>query len=344
MGDIPFGVSRYSADVWADQPLFDLDWSGGAPPESHFKGDPFTEKWGQNWGIPLYNWTAHEQGDYAWWRQRVVCTCEVFHSFRIDHVLGFFRVYSFPWIPERNAEFVELDETQTKSRCGGRLPGFVPRADEPEEFAILNEQEGEKLLRIILEAAGDSIVVAEDLGMVPDYVRPLLQRLGIPGFTIPSFERDEKDRSYSPARKFPAINLVTYATHDHSPLAQFYDDLVEHWTGPNGHEGWLEVCRLMEFLGKHGEDAPRTFTRELHLRLIEKLLLTPCWLAVFMITDLLGTHQRFNSPGSIGLTNWSERLEQSLDRYSASPQFGALIQRTAELIRLTQRSPRRSGS
>jgi 4-alpha-glucanotransferase len=53
MGDIPFGVSRYSADVWANRELFDLTWSGGAPPEPAFKPDPFTAKWGQNWGIQI---------------------------------------------------------------------------------------------------------------------------------------------------------------------------------------------------------------------------------------------------------------------------------------------------
>ena len=56
MGDIPFGVSYYSADVFAGPARFHLDWSGGAPPEPYFKDDAFTQKWGQNWGIPLYDW------------------------------------------------------------------------------------------------------------------------------------------------------------------------------------------------------------------------------------------------------------------------------------------------
>ena len=56
MGDIPFGISYYSADVFAQPDRFALDWSGGAPPEPYFKDDAFTQKWGQNWGIPLYRW------------------------------------------------------------------------------------------------------------------------------------------------------------------------------------------------------------------------------------------------------------------------------------------------
>ncbi|HEY9786253.1 MAG TPA: 4-alpha-glucanotransferase, partial [Candidatus Obscuribacterales bacterium] len=92
MGDIPFGVSRYSADVWAHKDLFDLDWSGGAPPERFFQSDLFTQKWGQNWGVPTYKWEAHEAQNYQWWRQRIGHCTRIFHYFRIDHVLGFFRV------------------------------------------------------------------------------------------------------------------------------------------------------------------------------------------------------------------------------------------------------------
>jgi 4-alpha-glucanotransferase len=93
MGDIPFGVGRYSADVWANRSIFDLDWSGGAPPEKTFKVDPFTEKWGQNWGIPNYRWDELRRRDFDWWRTRVGNIQKVFHFYRIDHVLGFFRIY-----------------------------------------------------------------------------------------------------------------------------------------------------------------------------------------------------------------------------------------------------------
>ena len=71
MGDIPFGVNYSSADVWASPHLFDLRWSGGAPPEPAFDGDPFVRRWGQNWGVPLYSWPAHRADGFAWWRQRV---------------------------------------------------------------------------------------------------------------------------------------------------------------------------------------------------------------------------------------------------------------------------------
>ena len=100
MGDIPFGVNLYSADVYSRRDEFALDWSGGAPPEPYFKDDEFTQKWGQNWGIPLYRWDVMRTRNLDWWRQRVRGVRKIFHVFRIDHVLGFYRIYAFPWRPD----------------------------------------------------------------------------------------------------------------------------------------------------------------------------------------------------------------------------------------------------
>jgi 4-alpha-glucanotransferase len=340
MGDIPFGVSRFSADVWHERELFDLEWSGGAPPEPFFQADEFTRKWGQNWGIPLYDWPAHEKSNYAWWRQRVRCLTDVFHYFRIDHVLGFFRVYSFPWIPERNAEFVSLTEEEASALTKGRLPQFLPREDEPEENADLNEADGEALLQMIVEASGINGVVAEDLGMVPDYVRPLLHELGIPGFAIPIFERNEEDRSFKKKDELHPCSLVTYGTHDHWPLAMFYDDLVERWHGPNGHEAWLDVQRLMRFLELDDNDPPIEFTTELHAAFMKTLLETPCWLAVNMISDLFGTREQFNAPGVSSGLNWSRRLEMTLTEFEKDERYSGKIRMLSNLIEETGRVAR----
>ncbi len=337
MGDIPFGVSRFSADVWHERELFDLEWSGGAPPEPFFQADEFTRKWGQNWGIPLYKWAAHKESNYRWWRQRVRCLTDVFHYFRIDHVLGFFRMYSFPWIPERNAEFVNLAEEEAAVLTKGRLPQFLPRADEPEENADLNEDDGEALLLMIMEASGKNGVVAEDLGMVPDYVRPLLHELGIPGFAIPIFERHEEDRSFKSKDELHPISLVTYGTHDHWPLAMFYDDLVARWHGPDGHEAWLDVQRLMRFLELEEEDPPIEFTDELHAAFMRTLLETHCWLAVNMISDLLGTREQFNAPGVSSGLNWSRRLEMTLPEFEKDARYSGKISMLSDLIKETGR-------
>ena len=339
MGDIPFGVSRYSADVWANQELFDLDWAGGAPPETWFKDDLFTAKWGQNWGLPLYHWDKHKQQKFAWWRQRAQKVTEIFHYFRIDHVLGFFRIYSFPWQPEQNGEFLELTAAEAKKKTGGRLPQFLPRSDEEEDDAEANAADGAALLEMILDASGDAGVVAEDLGsMVPPYVRPLLQKLGIPGFTIPYWERTE-DQELKLKETLPELSLATYATHDHMPLKLFYEDVVKVWHGPEGDKGWLEIQRLMRFLGLDEVQPPKEFTPELHKAFMKALLETPCWLAVFMITELFGTTERFNQPGTSGASNWSRRLDYPLAYYEKTKPYSQRISDFATLVKDTRRLP-----
>ena len=346
MGDIPFGVSRYSADVWAERDLFDVEWAGGAPPEPLFLSDPFTAKWGQNWGIPLYKWAAHEKQNYRWWRQRIERLTDVFHYFRIDHVLGFFRIYAFPWIPERNIEFLELTDEEAEDLTGGKLPQFIPREDYPEKLGKLNAAEGQARLEVILEAAGQNGVVAEDLGMVPPYVRPLLKKIGIPGFAIPIFERDEETREFIDKDELPALSLATYGTHDHMPLAMYYDDLVRRWHGEDGHEAWKDVQRLMRFLGRDDEDPPTEFSDELHADFEEALLQTPCWLALFMIPDILGTYEQFNVPGTADAGNWSKRLAKTLEDYENDPVYGPKIKRLSKMVaetgRLASRSPAKS--
>jgi 4-alpha-glucanotransferase len=339
MGDIPFGVGRYSADVWSAPELFDLDWSCGAPPEKFFPADPFTEKWGQNWGMPYYKWSAHKKENFAWWRRRISFLIKLFHYYRIDHVLGFFRVYAFPWIPERNDEFMALTEKEAAAKCLGRLPGFKPRADEPEENALKNCAEGEEILKILMEASGDAAIVAEDLGVVPDYVRPLLKKLGIAGFTIPIFERDEETREFTPKEELPVLSLATYGTHDHQPIHSFYDGLLAWWHGPDGDKGWQEMQHLMHFLGLDPENPPDRFSADLHKTFLEILLHTPCWLTLLMITDLLGTKQRFNEPGSAGEANWSQRLEYPIDHYDYETKFADKIQTFSKLIKETCRVP-----
>ena len=111
-GDIAIGVFRHGADAWQSPELFHMDMQAGAPP------DPFAAK-GQNWGFPTYNWPRMTADGFAWWKQRFTQMENYFDAFRIDHILGFFRIWSSP------AHAVE-----------GILGYFVPAiAIEPGEFA-----------------------------------------------------------------------------------------------------------------------------------------------------------------------------------------------------------------
>lgn len=88
-GDLPIGISRTSVDAWLYPQLFHLDAQAGAPP------DAFSAT-GQNWGFPTYDWERMSHDDYAWWRARLSKMAEYFDLFRIDHILGFFRIWEIP--------------------------------------------------------------------------------------------------------------------------------------------------------------------------------------------------------------------------------------------------------
>lgn len=88
-GDIPILINEDSADVWADRKYFSLADRAGAPPDMFSYG-------GQNWGFPTYRWDVIEKDDFSWWRKRLAQASKFYHAYRIDHVLGFFRIWSIP--------------------------------------------------------------------------------------------------------------------------------------------------------------------------------------------------------------------------------------------------------
>ncbi|GLT77809.1 hypothetical protein SLA2020_493660 [Shorea laevis] len=88
-GDLPIGVDRNSVDTWVYQNLFRMNTSTGAPPD-------YFDKNGQNWGFPTYNWEEMSKDNYAWWRARLTQMAKYFSAYRIDHILGFFRIWELP--------------------------------------------------------------------------------------------------------------------------------------------------------------------------------------------------------------------------------------------------------
>ena len=88
-GDIPIGVNRNGCDVWMEPKYFNLNGQAGAPP------DDFSAN-GQNWGFPTYNWFEMLKDDCQWWNRRFQNMARYFDAYRIDHVLGFFRIWEIP--------------------------------------------------------------------------------------------------------------------------------------------------------------------------------------------------------------------------------------------------------
>lgn len=88
-GDIPIGISRTSVEAWTEPEYFNMDGSAGAPPDD-FSID------GQNWGFPTYNWGRMQQDGNRWWKRRFTKMADYFDAYRIDHILGFFRIWEIP--------------------------------------------------------------------------------------------------------------------------------------------------------------------------------------------------------------------------------------------------------
>ncbi len=327
MGDIPFGVSYYSADVFAHPESFALDWSGGAPPEPYFKDDEFTQKWGQNWGIPLYDWNQMRTQDFAWWRQRIRGVKEIFHIFRIDHILGFYRIYVFPWRPERNPEILPLTREEMLAATGGRSPQFAPRNDDTEENSEQNRRDGEEYLRVVLAEAGAARVVGEDLGTVPDYVRPNLHSLGIAGFKIPQWENDREERTI-PGRDYQRLSVATFATHDHKPVRALWEEAFGEASETEG-QSRHELNKMANFADVPQPNEATDYLREFYPAIFEALFRSESWIAIVMITDLLGRKDRYNVPGTAADSNWTRRLHTTVAKLGG----GHALKRQLHLIR-----------
>ena len=115
-GDIPIGISRYSVESWSEPYYFNMNGQAGAPP------DDFS-KTGQNWGFPTYNWERMAQDGYRWWIRRFQKMADYFDAYRIDHVLGFFRIWQIP-----------LHSIQ--GLLGKFSPSLPLNADEIEQFGL----------------------------------------------------------------------------------------------------------------------------------------------------------------------------------------------------------------
>lgn len=348
MGDVPIGVSWHSCDVFFHREEFRLDWCGGSPPEGMGQDDPFFQQWGQNWGIPLYRWDHMQENGFVWWKQRIARLSRLFQIFRLDHILGFYRIYAFPWRPERNSEFIGLSHEQAAEISGGHLPHWVHRPDDNVENKASNRDDGDVRLRGILEAVGDMEVVAEDLGWVPEYVRPHLADLGIAGFRIPHWDCNEYGQP-TPGNSFPENTFATYSTHDHDPINGIWRGclrvIAQHDENPTEQSAWAvggahNTLRILsEFAGMpilpHGHWPP--YTEGVRLRLLKALLSSNSRYAALMITELFSLDERFNHPGTTGRENWRFRLPWTLEEIEEDPHLREICGKLATLINITRR-------
>lgn len=288
MGDMPFIVGSESADLWAHRDQFRTDVTLGAPP------DDFSAE-GQSWGLPAYNWSAMDGDDLAWLRSRAAHSATLFDRFRIDHVVGFFR----QWV---------------KGHEAGAKGEFDPAA-EPQQRA-----RGEKVLRAMIEASGPNSVIAEDLGVIPDFVRETMTRLELPGYKVLPWERD--NNVYRDPRGYPELSVATWSTHDTLPITQWWYEM-EPWE--------RERIAAQDGIAL---DLPEG---ERELALIKLLFAARSSLTLLLAQEVLGDKTRINLPGSVTPINWTWRLSKPIEDLLADP---TVASRLAAIKELAEKSGR----
>jgi 4-alpha-glucanotransferase len=295
MGDLPFMVGRDSADVWANQGEFRDDAVVGAPP------DAFNDE-GQDWGLPPYDWRVMRATDFAWLRRRCRYTGSLYDRFRIDHLVGFFRTY------------VRDNDKRVNER--GRLaPGYFDPGEEPAQL-----EHGVAVVGAMVEAAreGGAELIAEDLGVIPPFVRKALPQLGVPGYKVLIWEKDQawnedekklRDTFRDPAA-FPALSVSCFGTHDTAPVAAW-------WEGLDDTE--RAAVKALPGLREQAADLGATFTPAVHKALVELLAGSGSDLVLLLIQDILGTKDRINTPATVGAHNWTYRLPATVEELRADP-------------------------
>ena len=297
-GDLPIGVSQDSADAYYHPELFNLDSSAGAPPD-YFSTD------GQNWGFPTYNWDEMAKDDYAWWKSRLRKMSQYFDAFRIDHILGFFRIWEIP-VEHKSGLMGHFNPALPYSadeiyfmrlpREGlfhedPRHPGFYQPLISPDTSrlewwqkdkfnALYNDffyhrhdefwrRNAERKLPELLSASG-MLACGEDLGMVPDCVPGVMDH-----WKILSLEMTQMDKGHA----WPALSVCATSSHDMSTL------------------------RMQNAEAGKGDMAPWEVKRVLWDHLSSQ-----CMLAIFPLQDWVAIDEKLRRPDFM-----EERVNQPAD-------------------------------
>jgi 4-alpha-glucanotransferase len=290
MGDIPILIDRESSDVWLHKDLFYLEYSAGAPP------DMFTQE-GQNWGFPIYHWSNLSKKNYEWWIDRLKWANRYYDIYRIDHIVGFFRIWSIP------------------SGCKSTEGHFIPT--QPELWI----DQGQKLLLTLINAS-DMLPIGEDLGVVPAEARACLNALGICGTRVMRWERRwaENGEFISP-NNYAIDSLTTVATHDTETLQQWWKNQPHEAQLFSDFKGWAyhpilsrEHHREILWDSHHSNSL-------FHINPLQEYLTLIPGLSWPNPDD-----DRINVPGTLSDQNWSYRLPLPLEELNKQNSLKYLMQ------------------
>jgi 4-alpha-glucanotransferase len=353
MGDVPIMLQEASADFWFHRDLFDPRARAGAPP------DVYCEE-GQNWDFPIYRWDRLREDGYAWWKRRIRHAAQYYRALRVDHVLGFFRIWRIDRPEGSGADGrywpnPPIDEGELESACrDAKLRRWLCHRDGPLEpipeiegavglrhewessprlltlgdehraalFALFGRQEekrnalwgelGRERLSALVEES-DLMLCAEDLGAVPDCVRPTLDDLGIPGLKVERWCRaeDEPERPFWDPAHFPRLSVCSPGLHDASSIRGWWREEDDATRAVYWHRA----------LGKH-TDPPADLDPSVLAEVLRRNLRASSQLVLLMLPDCLALDEelrpedpddeRINIPGTLDPRNWSWRMPLDL--------------------------------
>ncbi len=277
-GDIPILLSPDSADVWSNPSLFKLDLGAGAPPDAY-------NQLGQSWGFPLFDWDAMRRSGFQWWKQRLKIAEKLYHIYRIDHVIGFFRIWGI--------------QKGKKASEGSFFPA------DPNLWM----DQGREILEMMIDAT-TLLPMAEDLGTIPKEVYPILKELGICGTKVVRWQRNHGQ--YIPFREYEPLSLTTISTPDMDTLELWWKKYPSESAPFAEFMNWpyhpiLTAKQRLKIL----QEVHHTSSL-FHINLLQE------YLALF--PELVWKDpekERINIPGTILPSNWSYRYRPSIEEIAA---------------------------
>ncbi|MCR4583281.1 MAG: 4-alpha-glucanotransferase [Prevotella sp.] len=353
-GDIPIGISRDGVEAWVEPKYFNLNGQAGAPPDA-FSTD------GQNWGFPTYNWDEMLKDGCQWWVRRFRKMAEYFDAYRIDHVLGFFRIWEIP-VPEKSGlkgQFAPaLGFTREEIEAYGivdhmelflvdhkRNDRWHPRiaVQYNEDYERLDDTTKFNFNRLYndyfyhrnnqfwyneamkklprLTQATRMLCCAEDLGMVPECVPWVMNELRILSLEIQSMPKDSNVR-FGHLSRNPYRSVCTISTHDMSTLRQWWDE---------------DKTRTQDYYTNvlfRAEEAPHPLPGWLAEDIVSRHLTSPSMLCLISLQDWLSIDERLRLPDAnaerINIPAnprhyWRYRMHLTIEQLLAADDFNESI-------------------
>jgi 4-alpha-glucanotransferase len=258
-GDIPIGISTNSVEAWMEPFYFNMDEQTGAPPDT-FSDD------GQNWGFPTYNWDVMARDGYRWWIRRMRKMAEYFSAYRIDHILGFFRIWEIP-CPHKSGLMGHFSPAlpMTEEEITRQGVPFIPdmylqdrhdptryhiriSAKDEESYKNLSPSArlafdrmyedffyhrhndfwyGEAMKKLpALTRSTQMIVCGEDLGMIPACVERVMNQLQIMSLEIQSMPK-APGLEFGRLKDNPQLSVCTISSHDTPTLRGWWEEDYE---------------------------------------------------------------------------------------------------------------------